>query len=152
MWNWVNVPPFCILFSWRLSWTAISYLEKDNNLQTEIFEWNYVSLILFIFCCVDTDKIPGFFQQQKFHMQWRYNFYLSYVKIIKKILTCLSWLLQSQPIGNYPHSSAFFLNWFLTCFKGQLLNCMCLIAITFRIQINATNFSILGCALDFSIY
>ena len=34
----------------------------------------------------------------KFSIQWRYNFYLSHVKISR-----LSWLLQSQPIGNYHH-------------------------------------------------
>ena len=50
---------------------------------------------------IDTDEIPGFFQWRKFSIQWRYNFYLSHVKISR-----LSWLLQSQPIGNYHHSIA----------------------------------------------
>ena len=50
---------------------------------------------------IDTDEIPGFFQWRKFSIQWRYNFYLSHVKISR-----LSWLLQSQPIGNHHHSIA----------------------------------------------
>ena len=50
---------------------------------------------------IDTDEIPGFSQWQKFSIQWRYNFYLSHVKISR-----LSWLLKSQPIGNHHHSIA----------------------------------------------
>ena len=54
-----------------------------------------------VFYYIDTDEIPGFFQWRKFSIQWRYNFHLSHVKISR-----LSWLLQSQPIGNYHHSIA----------------------------------------------
>ena len=50
---------------------------------------------------IDTDEIPRFFKWRTFGIQWRYNFYLSHVKISQ-----LSWLLQSQPIGNYHHSIA----------------------------------------------
>ena len=56
---------------------------------------------MYLFYYIDTDEIPAFFQWRKFGIQWRYNFYLSHVKISR-----LSWLLQSQPIENYHHSSA----------------------------------------------
>ena len=62
---------------------------------------NFAGLLSVCYYHIDTDEIPGFFHWRKFGIQWRYNFCLSHVKISR-----LSWLLQSQPIGNCHHTIA----------------------------------------------
>jgi len=62
-----------------------------------------------------SNEIPGFSSDQNFVPSEGISYIILHVKI-----SILSWLLQSQPIGNYHHSIKFFAKLF-THFKGQII-------------------------------
>ena len=109
-----------VIFSLRLLciieqlWSNPEVMGKNPTDSNSFSFFLSVKCMIFIYY-IDTDEIPGFFQWWKFRIQWRYDLYLSHVKISR-----LSWLLQSQPM--------------------KFIKVVCLIAIIFRIHVNATYF------------
>ena len=95
---------------WHYSFNSLNYHFAIHS------PANFAGLLSVCYYYIDTDEIPGFFRWRKFGIQWRQNFYLSYVKISR-----LSWLLQSQPIGNYHHTIARVHGFFIhkSCWKTR---------------------------------
>ena len=79
---------FIYIFLFLMSIILMNLLVRLFRYLTFIF-WHIYFCICFYYY-IDTDEIPGFFQRQKFGIQWRYNFYPSHEKIPR-----LSWQLQS---------------------------------------------------------
>ena len=115
---WRSVSRICNMTFWGWDFHR-GLLQQNCDLKHKPYRWQNGKKWIYY---TDTTEIPAFFQWRKFRIQWRYDFYLSHVKISR-----LSWLLQSQPI--------------------KFIKVICLIAIRFRIpgaapgiHINATYF------------